>query len=247
MGIILKKLKEMIFNSNYIVVMTGAGMSVPSGIPDFRSSTGLYNTIDETNISPEEILSHSFFVKYPEKFYEFYKTKMIYQNALPNIGHITLAKLEKIGKVKAIVTQNIDGLHQVAGSNEVIELHGSIHRNYCQKCRESYNLQTIIDSDKVPKCKCGGIIKPDVVLYEEALPMEAIERALMHIKKADLLLVVGTSLLVHPAASFIHYFRGNNLVILNKGRTPYDNYADLVINEPLENILTEELLLSEDR
>jgi len=236
----------MITKSNYIVVMTGAGMSVPSGIPDFRSSSGLYNTGDNKNISPEEILSHSFFVQYPEKFYKFYNTKMIYQNALPNIGHKTLAILEKEGKVKAVITQNIDGLHQEAGSNEVIELHGSIHRNYCQKCGKTYGLKSIINEKKVPKCICGGIIKPDVVLYEEALPAEAIENALMHIQKADLLLVIGTSLLVHPAASFIHYFRGNNLVIINKGKTPYDNFADLVINESLETILTENLLKVED-
>lgn len=236
----MNELKNLIEKANYIVVMTGAGMSVPSGIPDFRSSGGLYDT--KAEISPEEILSHTFFVNSTDKFYEFYKTKMIYQDALPNIGHKTLAKLEEMNKIKAIVTQNIDGLHQTAGSKEVIELHGTVHRNYCQKCSKLYDLNYIIKADLVPKCECGGIIKPDVVLYEEALPKGAIEKALMHIRKADLLIVVGTSLLVHPAASLIHYFRGNHLVIINKGKTPYDRYADLVINEPLEKILTDELI-----
>jgi NAD-dependent deacetylase len=232
----IKKIQALIQNSENIVVMTGAGMSVPSGIPDFRSASGLYND------NPEEILSHSFFVSYPDKFYDFYRNKMLYPNALPNIGHKTLAQLEEKGKIKAIITQNIDGLHQLAGSNNVIELHGSIHRNYCQKCNNEYSLDKVIKSTGIPLCNCGGIIKPDVVLYEEALPTQAIEAALNYVTTADFLLVIGTSLLVHPAASLIHYFKGKNLVILNKGNTPYDRIAHLVIHEPLEKVLTPDVL-----
>ncbi|QVK16780.1 NAD-dependent protein deacylase [Mycoplasmatota bacterium] len=240
----IKKLKDLINKANDIVVMTGAGISVPSGIPDFRSSNGLYNNKDNdmTDISPETILSYSFFKEYPDKFYTFYRNKMICLDALPNIAHKTLAELESMGKVKAIITQNIDGLHQLAGSKKVIELHGSIHRNYCTKCQKSYSLSKILQAKGIPTCDCGGIIKPDVVLYEEALSSSVLDNSLIEIEKADLLIVVGTSLLVNPAASLIHYFRGSNLVIISKGITPYDNYAKLVIHKPLETILTPELL-----
>ncbi len=236
-------LKTLIHNANYIVIMTGAGFSVPSGIPDFRSSGGLYNDGDYYDYSPEEILSHSFFIRYPEVFYQFYRDKMIYRDAFPNIAHMTVAKLEEIGKVKAVITQNIDGLHQLAGNKNVIELHGSIHRNYCMECGSFYGLDKILDNESLPKCECGGLIKPDVVLYEEPLHESTIEKALWELRKADLLIVAGTSLLVNPAASLIYYFQGNHFVIINKANTPFDNKAQLVINEGLENILTSDILM----
>ncbi|HEY8363940.1 MAG TPA: NAD-dependent protein deacylase [Haloplasmataceae bacterium] len=238
----IELLKKNIKDANNIVVMTGAGISVPSGIPDFRSASGLYNEKYKTNISPEEILSHHFFLSNPEAFYDFYRNKMIYIDAKPNIAHKTLAKLEDLGKLKMIITQNIDGLHSLAGNKNVIELHGSIHRNYCMKCHKSYSLTEILDKDLVPTCSCGGIIKPDVVLYEEALPSKAIEDAVKAVEKADLLIVVGTSLLVSPANYLVHYFRGSNLVIINKSTTPYDRYASLLIREPLETVLTNDLI-----
>jgi NAD-dependent deacetylase len=235
-------LKKLIKEASYIVVMTGAGMSVPSGIPDFRSAKGLYSDKENNKVSPEVILSHSYFQEHSKSFYEFYKSKMIYKSALPNVAHKTLAEMEKEGKVKAIITQNIDGLHQAAGSRNVIELHGSIHRNSCMKCARKFSLDDIINKEGVPYCSCGGIIKPDVVLYEEPLDGQAIERALDEIKKADLLLVVGTSLLVNPAASLLQFFQGHKMVIINLGETPYDIYASLLIREPLETVLTPELM-----
>ncbi len=234
-------LKNLFYEANRIVIMTGAGMSVPSGIPDFRGANGLYQK------NPEEILSYTYFKKYPEKFYAFYRQNMIYLNAKPNIGHKTLAHLESMGKVKTIITQNIDGLHQSAGSKNVIELHGSIHKNYCMKCRKYYSISKIMATDEVPICECGGIIKPDIILYEESLSHDAIENSLKSIEKADLLIVIGTSLLVYPAASLIHYFNGSNLVIINKDITPYDDEAQLVIQQPLENILTPELFKFKDK
>ncbi|NLC94739.1 MAG: NAD-dependent protein deacylase [Bacilli bacterium] len=231
-------LKNMINSSEYIVFMTGAGISVPSGIPDFRSASGLYS---ETiyNVSPETILSHTYFMRYPEKFYDYYRNKMLYLDAEPNIAHQTIAKMKN---VKAVITQNIDGLHQKAGSPVVIELHGSVHRNYCMKCGKFYPVETIAYNEGVPKCECGGIIKPGVVLYEELLDEKAISDAIYHIRNADLLIVVGTSLLVNPAASLIYYFKGENLVIINKSPTPYDDYAKLIIRDNLETVLTDDLL-----
>lgn len=231
-------LKNMIKSSEYIVFMTGAGISVPSGIPDFRSASGLYS---ETiyNVSPETILSHTYFMRYPEKFYDYYRNKMLYLDAEPNIAHQTIAKMKN---VKAVITQNIDGLHQNAGSPVVIELHGSVHRNYCMKCGKFYPVETIAYNEGVPKCECGGIIKPGVVLYEELLDEKAISDAIYHIRNADLLIVVGTSLLVNPAASLIYYFKGENLVIINKSPTPYDDYAKLIIRDNLETVLTDDLL-----
>lgn len=231
-------LKNMIKSSEYIVFMTGAGISVPSGIPDFRSASGLYS---ETiyNVSPETILSHTYFMRYPEKFYDYYRNKMLYLDAEPNIAHQTIAKMKN---VKAVITQNIDGLHQKAGSPVVIELHGSVHRNYCMKCGKFYPVETIAYNEGVPKCECGGIIKPGVVLYEELLDEKAISDAIYHIRNADLLIVVGTSLLVNPAASLIYYFKGENLVIINKSPTPYDDYAKVIIRDNLETVLTDDLL-----
>ncbi len=235
-------LRKLIKDSNYIVIMTGAGFSVPSGIPDFRSNNGLYKEIDFLNDNPEKILSNSYFRNQPEKFYQFYRSKMINSDALPNIAHYTIANLEKIGKVKAVITQNIDGLHQLAGSSNVVELHGSIHRNYCMKCGKSYKLPDISKANGIPKCDCGGIIKPDVVLYEESLSNKLIEKAINEIEKADLLLVVGTSLLVYPAAGLISYYNKPNMVIINKDATPYDDFAKLVIHDKLETILTDDLI-----
>lgn len=237
-----EELKNLIKNANYIVIMTGAGFSVPSGIPDFRSINGLYSKNDSLNQNPEEILSHSYFFKHPKLFYQFYRSKMLYLNALPNIAHNIVAKLEEIGKVKAVITQNIDGLHQQAGSKNVIELHGSIHRNYCLNCGKSFHLSAMTKTNDIPICECGGIIKPDVVLYEESLNNHAIEGAIIEIEKADLLLVVGTSLLVYPAAGLLQYYRNSNLVIINKDVTPYDDCANLVIHEQLETILTYDLI-----
>lgn len=231
-------LKSLIHKSQAVVFLTGAGISVPSGIPDFRSADGLYQDQNES-LSPEEILSHRFFILHPDQFYQFYKSKMLYLDCEPNIAHRTIAKLKQ---VQAVITQNIDGLHQKAGSTNVIELHGSVERNYCMKCGQFYPVSKIVVETGVPRCDCGGIIKPDVVLYEELLPEQALNEAIKQIKKADLLIVVGTSLLVNPAASLLHYFSGSNLVIINSSATPYDRYANLVIREPLETILTEELL-----
>lgn len=231
-----KSLKSLIKNSSKIVVMTGAGISVPSGIPDFRSVSGLYREV------PEEILSHTYFIKHPKEFYAFYKTKMIYREAKPNIAHDTLARLEEAGKVKAIITQNIDGLHQAAGSKNVLELHGSVHSNKCMKCHQHYSLDQIMDMEGVPYCQCGGLIKPDVVLYEEPLNMDVLEKSVRLIEQTDLLMVVGTSLIVNPAAALVNYLVHGKLVIINMSPTPYDYLADLIIRKPLEQVLTSDLL-----
>lgn len=233
----LEKFIKAIDESNYIVFFGGAGVSTESGIPDFRSVDGLYN--QKYDYPPEQIISHSFFVKNPEEFYRFYKDKMLFLDAKPNITHTKLAELEKTGKLKAVITQNIDGLHQMAGSKEVLELHGSVHRNYCQKCGKFYDLEYIVKSEGIPRCEdCGGIVKPDVVLYEEGLDSDTISRAINHITKADMLIIGGTSLSVYPAAGFIDYFRGNNLVVINKTKTPRDKYADIVFNEGLGDIFS---------
>ena len=229
---LIKILKE----SDNIVALTGAGISVPSGIPDFRSSNGIFN---KEKFPVEEILSHHFFINHTDKFYEFYKNKMIYPNSLPNIAHKTLAKLEQQNKLNAIITQNIDGLDYEAGSKNVFELHGSIKRNYCIRCNQFYDLSYIINSNNIPKCeKCSGVVKPDVVLYEELLDYDTLELSIDKIKFARTLLVIGTSLRVNPAASLIDFFRGENLIIINLTPTPYDKFATLIINEKIEEVFT---------
>ena len=231
----LNELRQMIEDSDNIVFFGGAGVSTESGIPDFRSVDGLYN--QKYKYPPETIISHSFYRRNPEEFYRFYKDKMIFADAKPNKAHIKLAELEKQGKLKAVITQNIDGLHQMAGSRNVIELHGSVHRNYCEKCHAFYDLDYIVNSDGVPKCeKCGGTVKPDVVLYEEPLDEAVLDRAVCHIQQADLLLIGGTSLNVYPAAGLIRYFQGRDLVIINREPTPADRRASLVIQGSIGEI-----------
>lgn len=232
----IQKLKEIINASKKIVIFSGAGLSTNSGIPDFRSADGLYNQKTNYMVTPEEIISHSFFMSNTKEFYSFYFDKMIYPNALPNLAHKYFADLEKKGKNVTVITQNIDDLHQMAGSSDVIELHGSVKRNYCMKCRKFYTLESIYKKD-VPYCDCGGIIKPDVVLYEEGLNQIDITRAINEIQTCDTIIVVGTSLTVYPAASFVRYYRGDNLILLNKSATQYDNVADLVINDDIKNII----------
>ena len=233
----LETLKQWVEESNYVVFFGGAGVSTESNIPDFRSQDGLYNL--KYKYPPETIISHSFFVRDPEEFYRFYKDRMIYPDAEPNNAHKALAKLEAEGKLKAVVTQNIDGLHQKAGSKAVYELHGSVLRNYCMSCGKFYDLdQMMARPGMVPKCTCGGTIKPDVVLYEEGLDDKVIQGALYHISKADMLIIGGTSLQVYPAAGFIHYYRGKKLVLINKSSTPMDREANLVINQPIGQVLS---------
>ncbi|WP_415331473.1 NAD-dependent protein deacylase [Clostridium perfringens] len=234
----INKLKEIIKNSNNIVFFGGAGVSTESGIPDFRSANGLFNEKLNITFTPEQLVSHSFFQRYPREFFNFYKTKLIYPDAKPNDAHIALAKLEEMGKLKAIVTQNIDGLHQMAGSKNVFELHGSVLRNYCVDCHAFYDEKFILESKGVPKCtKCGGIVKPDVVLYEEPLDDNVIRGAIDAISKADTLIIGGTSLVVYPAAGLINYFRGKNLVLINKSSTQADSKAHLVINDSIGKVL----------
>ena len=226
----LESLMNIIKNSNRIVFFGGAGVSVASGIPDFRGSNGLYNH------HPEEIISHHFFLEHTKEFYEFYFSKMVYDNALPNECHKALKYLEDKGILSSIVTQNIDSLHQEAGSTKVYELHGSIKRNYCMKCHKFYSIDDFIH-EGIPHCTCGGIIKPDVVLYEEGLDDKVIDGAINEISKSDTLIIAGTSLVVYPAASFVRYFRGKNLVIINLGTTQYDSYCTLAINGKVEEYL----------
>lgn len=230
----IELLNKYIQEANNIVFFGGAGVSTESGIKDFRSKDGLYN--QKYKYPPEQILSHSFFLKHTDEFYKFYKDKLNCLNAKPNICHKYLTKLEKEGKLKAIITQNIDGLHQKANSINVLELHGTIYKNYCMNCHKLYNAEYIFNSKNIPICTCGGIIKPDVVLYEEPLDNKIITKTIDYISKCDLLIVAGTSLTVYPAASFIRYFNGKHLVIINKDKTPNDNIADLVINDSLGNI-----------
>ncbi len=228
---------EIINNSNNIVFFGGAGVSTESGIPDFRSKDGLYN--QKYKYPPETILSHTFFVNNTKEFYEFYKDKLNATTFEPNVTHIKLAKLEEAGKIKAVVTQNIDGLHQKAGSKIVYELHGSIYRNYCTKCKKFYGPDIIFEdgADDIPICSdCGGIIKPDVVLYEEPLNDDVVSGAISAISNAETLIVAGTSLTVYPASGLIRYFRGKNLILINRDETPYDNMASLVIHEPLGKV-----------
>ncbi len=233
----IAKLKEIVSQSDNIVFFGGAGVSTESGIPDFRSVDGLYN--QKYKYPPETIISHSFFVKNPEEFYRFYKDKMIFKDAMPNDAHKKLAELEKNGKLKAVITQNIDGLHQKAGSKNVIELHGSVHRNYCTRCHKFYDLDFVADSEGIPVCECGGIIKPDVVLYEEGLNDQDIEDAIRYISEADTLIIGGTSLVVYPAAGLIRYFRGKNLVVINMSPTQTDSQADLLISDKIGKVLSQ--------
>ena len=221
-------LKKITDASRNIVFFGGAGISTESGIPDFRSKDGLYN--QKYDYPPETIISHTFYKKNPEEFFRFYKDRMIYSEAKPNSAHIALARLEKEGKLSAVITQNIDGLHSLAGSREVCEIHGCVNRNYCEKCRKAYTAEQILNMPGIPRCDCGGIIKPDVVLYEESLDSALIEKSIVAIEKADTLIIGGTSLSVYPAASFVNYFSGENLVIINRDPTPRDEYADLVIH-----------------
>lgn len=228
-------INELIKNSNNIVFFGGAGVSTESGIPDFRSVDGLYS--QSYNYPPETILSHTFFMKNTAEFYRFYRDKMICLNAKPNITHKALAQLEKQGKLRCIITQNIDGLHQMAGSKEVYELHGSTHRNFCISCGKFYGINKILNSDSIPKCECGGIIKPDVVLYEEPLDSKTVENSVKAIQNADVLIVGGTSLTVYPAAGLIRYYNGSKLILINKTPTEYDVIADIVINDSLGNVM----------
>lgn len=244
MGKEIEQLAHIIKESHNIVFFGGAGVSTESNIPDFRSENGLYKASNGKGYPPETMLSHSFYKRHTEDFYAFYKEKMIYKEALPNKAHLALSRLEEMGKLKAVVTQNIDGLHQLAGSKRVYELHGSIHRNYCTKCGAFYDLEFITNNKGVPKCSvCDGIVKPDVVLYEEGLDDGTITGAIRSITEADTLIIGGTSLVVQPAASLIHYFKGKHLVLINKSSTPYDNQADLVIHEPIGKVLDEALVL----
>ena len=230
----IQQFKQMVNESNNIVFFGGAGVSTESGIPDFRSKDGLYN--QKYDYPPEEILSHTFFINHTEAFYRFYKDKMNSLKYKPNITHIKLAELEEKGKLKAVVTQNIDGLHQKAGSKNVYELHGSVLRNYCMKCHQFYDVEHVFTSEGIPKCTCGGIIKPDVVLYEEGLDEETLENAILAILNADVMIVAGTSLTVQPASSLLNYYKGNKLVLINRDVTPYDDRANLVIHESLGKV-----------
>lgn len=235
----ITKLAGILRDSGNIVFFGGAGVSTASGIPDFRSSNGLWNEKLNRNFSPEELVSHTMYMRYPEDFFDFYRSKLIYPDAKPNAAHIALAKLEQMGKLKAVVTQNIDGLHQAAGSKTVYELHGSVLRNYCESCSARYDgTDIILKSEGVPRCpKCGGRVKPDVVLYEEGLDNNVISGAVAAISAADTLIIGGTSLIVYPAAGFVRYFRGRNLVLINKSKTGMDSEADLCINDDIAMVL----------
>ncbi|MGN0372634.1 MAG: NAD-dependent protein deacylase [Enterocloster sp.] len=229
------KLKEWIDGSDNIVFFGGAGVSTESGIPDFRSVDGLYS--QHYKYPPETIISHSFYVRQTEEFYRFYKDRMLFTDAKPNAAHRALAKLEAEGKLRAVITQNIDGLHQMAGSKEVLELHGSVHRNYCTRCGAFYDLDYVVNSEGVPKCSCGGVIKPDVVLYEEGLDSRTLQKSVDYIRDADMLIIGGTSLVVYPAAGLIDYYRGKKLVLINKAATSRDSQADLVISDSIGQVL----------
>lgn len=236
----INDLKSIIKKSNNIVFFGGAGVSTESGIPDFRSADGLYKNSNNINHYPEYMLSHTCFVRDTEDFFDFYKSKMIYLDARPNLGHKALSELERRGKLKAIITQNIDGLHQMAGSKNVLELHGSIYRNYCVKCKKTFNIDYIIESQRIPNCdQCGGVVRPEVVLYEEGLDMTVVNKSIDYITNADILIVGGTSLAVYPAAGLIDYYNGDKLVLINKSKTQYDNKAFMTFNENIGSVLNE--------
>lgn len=237
MGQDVKKLQELIDQHDRIVFFGGAGVSTESGIPDFRSVDGLYN--QKYDYPPETILSHTFFMRYPEEFYRFYRDKMLALDAKPNAAHKKLSELEAVGKLTGVVTQNIDGLHQAAGSKNVYEIHGSIHRNYCQKCGKFYDAAYVKNSKGVPHCECGGVIKPDVVLYEESLDENMIDKSIRAISQADTLIIGGTSLVVYPAAGFVDYFRGKHLVVINKSDTAKSVRAELTIAAPIGEVLSQ--------
>ena len=233
----IEEFKKLVKNRDNIVFFGGAGVSTESGIPDFRSKDGLYN--QKYKYPPEEILSHTFFMNNTEEFYKFYKEKINSLKYEPNITHIKLAELEKQGKLKSVITQNIDGLHQKAGSKNVLELHGSVLRNYCMNCHKFYDAEFVFNENGIPKCSCGGIVKPDVVLYEEGLDDMILSNSIKAIQNADVMIVAGTSLTVNPASSLVNFYRGNKLVLINRDYTPYDRVADLVINESLGKVFKE--------
>lgn len=233
----IEKLQEIIDASDNIVFFGGVGVSTESGIPDFRSESGIFKSLEKYGDTPERLVSHSYYLEHTDKFFSYYKDCLIFPEAEPNPAHYTLARLEKEGKLKAIITQNIDGLHQKAGSKNVLELHGIVYRNYCEICKKEYDLNFILESEGIPHCTCGGIIKPDVVLYEEALDMNILNKSAQYIMSADTLIVGGTSLAIYPAAGLINYFKGKNLVLINKSKTDYDLLASLVINEAIGETL----------
>ena len=233
----IEVLRQWIEESDNIVFFGGAGVSTESGIPDFRSVDGLYN--QKWAYPPETILSHSFFERDPEEFYRFYHEKLVVRGAKPNAAHRRLAELEREGKLKAVLTQNIDGLHQAAGSKEVLELHGSTHRCYCARCRKPYPEEYITDCQGVPRCSCGGVVRPDVVLYEEALDQDVLECSVSHIRRADMLIIGGTSLAVYPAAGLINYYRGSKLVLVNRGATPRDSEANLIVRGNIGEVFSQ--------
>lgn len=230
----IRELKEWIDGSDNIVFFGGAGVSTESGVPDFRSEDGLYH--QHYKYPPEQMLSHTFYRRMPDEFFRFYKDKLLVKGIKPNKAHLKLAEWERQGKLKAVITQNIDGLHQAAGSKEVLELHGSVHRNYCEECGKFYDFDFMADCEGIPTCECGGRIKPDVVLYEEGLDMDIMSKAVNYIANADILIIGGTSLVVYPAAGLIDYYRGNKLVLVNKSATTRDSQADLVIQGPIGEI-----------
>ncbi|MCI2106837.1 MAG: NAD-dependent protein deacylase [Intestinimonas sp.] len=231
----VERLRQWVKGSGNIVFFGGAGVSTESGIPDFRSVDGLYH--QQFAYPPEIMLSHSFFVQHTEEFFDFYRKKMLAPQARPNAAHRKLAEWEQEGKLKAVITQNIDGLHQMAGSHEVLELHGSVHRNYCEKCHKFYGIESVTGTSGIPYCTCGGVIKPDVVLYEEELDNHVMQRAIQYICQADVLIIGGTSLVVYPAAGLIEAYRGDKLVLINKSPTAVDRRADLVVSGPIAEIL----------
>lgn len=229
------QLKEMVASSDNIVFFGGAGVSTESGIPDFRSVDGLYH--QKFRYPPETILSHTFYERHKEEFFDFYRQKLIAPKARPNAAHVKLAQWERDGKLKAVITQNIDGLHQMAGSHEVLELHGSVLRNHCLRCGKFYGVEAVAESTGIPRCTCGGVIKPDVVLYEESLDEQVMEKALDYIAGADVLIIGGTSLVVYPAAGLVRYYRGNKLVVINRDATGMDSAARLCISAPIGQVL----------
>lgn len=233
----IERLRNMIQESSRIVFLGGAGVSTESGIPDFRSEKGIFAAMEQFGYPPEVLLSHEYFVEQTDSFYRYYRSMLLYPDAQPNPAHFALAALELQGKLTAVITQNIDGLHQRAGSKNVLELHGSVYRNFCMKCKKNYSLADILAQQDVPKCTCGGVIRPDVVLYGEELDKEALEQAISHIRRAQLLIIGGTSLVVYPAAGLVHYMRGGDVVLINKSDTAMDSRASLVLHAPIGEVL----------